>query len=124
MASFPIALGDWSFAPPCSVIRDLNYDFKVANSQGAGTFDKLSFTLGKGKEIFLGESVSAGFTKAEAIDLKKTYDKDTVDIRDLKDLAIGDAVTGNILSGDAWTFQGMFLLLSTYSSDDPKGYTY
>jgi hypothetical protein len=106
VATFQIAPKDWSFSPPCSVIRELRYNFKVANVNGGGTYDKIYFTLGEGKQIVLGSSVSAGFAKEDAVNLKETFGKDTVDIRDLKRVALGDNLGSSLFSGDTWTFQG------------------
>lgn len=104
----PVRPGDWAFAPPCNIIKDLSYEFKLANGWGDGTGDKLTLMLGKGK-IDIGNSFDAGFTKKDNIDLKKTFNEDTIDIRDLKTVAIGDDNSKSSVFDKAWTLQGMYL---------------
>jgi hypothetical protein len=113
VATFQVAPGDWSFSPPCRMVKNLKYQFKVANVFQGGTYDKIYFALGKGKKITLGSSVSAGFTKEDVINLKDVFGKDTVDIGDLKKVTLGDDLGSSIFSGDGWTFQGKRSLLVT-----------
>ncbi|KJZ75267.1 hypothetical protein HIM_05461 [Hirsutella minnesotensis 3608] len=107
VATFQFTPADWTFAPPCTVIKDVRYNFKVGNTFGGGTYDKVRLTLGEGKPILLGENFAAGYTKEDAINLGEVFGKDTVDIRDLKKMALSDEVGGVILGSDAWTFQGI-----------------
>ncbi|KAM4063849.1 protein-tyrosine phosphatase [Hirsutella rhossiliensis] len=100
------------------VIKDLRYDFKVANVIGGGTYDKIHLTLGEGKQIELGSNVAAGYTKEDAINLKEAFGKDTVDVRDIKKVALADDLGSSLISGDAWTFQG--ITFSASCADVPK----
>ncbi|KID81039.1 protein-tyrosine phosphatase [Metarhizium guizhouense ARSEF 977] len=104
VATLPIHPGDWTFAPPCNIIKDLSYEFTLANGWGDGTGDKLTLILGEGI-IFLGNSFKAGSTIKDKIDIKKTFNKDTIDIRDLKTVAIGDDNSGAGLFDKSWTLQ-------------------
>ncbi|KHN94413.1 protein-tyrosine phosphatase [Metarhizium album ARSEF 1941] len=108
VATLPIALKDWKFAPPCAALKDLEYSFKVGGGPlhlFAGTDDKVSFTLGKGKPVLLGEGFSSGFDNTVRINLSETFGKDTVDIRDLDKLEIWDEK--RTYSVDEWWFQGI-----------------
>ncbi|KAM3441002.1 hypothetical protein MY4824_001786 [Beauveria thailandica] len=105
VATFPIVPGDWAFSPPCSLIKELAYQFDLANWYWAGTFDALSFAIGEGKEIDLGENVDPDFHKAEKINLKDIFGKSEIDISDLKELKLFDNYGGG--NGDQWAFEGM-----------------
>ncbi|OAA44742.1 protein-tyrosine phosphatase [Metarhizium rileyi] len=107
VATFPITAKDWSFAPPCVNIGSLSYDFRIGDTSGGGTWDTLTLSLGGGKKIPLGASVAAGFAKSDEINLRETFGKDVIDVRDLKEVTIGDDLGSSILSGDWWTFQGV-----------------
>lgn len=108
VATFPIVPGDWAFAPPCAIIKELSYDFKLAEWYGGGTYDALAFSISDGKTIDLGESVDYTFHKDGKIDLKAIFGKDQVDIRDLKELHLLDN-HGSNGAGDPWAFQGLTL---------------
>ncbi|KHN94414.1 uncharacterized protein MAM_07730 [Metarhizium album ARSEF 1941] len=105
--------GDWSFTTPCHV-RQLRYDFRVSSGFGSGTWDSIYFTLGHSeRQIALGKSVEAGFSSNGVVNLRRVFGTDSVDIRDLDKIAIGDTVGTSVLShvldGDAWSFQGITL---------------
>ncbi|KAK2591516.1 hypothetical protein QQS21_010791 [Conoideocrella luteorostrata] len=108
VGTLKISPSDWSFTPPCTVIKDLKYHFKIASALGGGTFDKIFFTLGEGKQIPLGSNVKDGFSKEDSINLKEIFGKDTIDILDLKKIAVGDDLADSfLLKGDKWNFQGI-----------------
>ncbi|PMB64673.1 hypothetical protein BM221_009513 [Beauveria bassiana] len=106
VATFPIVPGDWAFSPPCAMIKDLTYQFKLGNVYSGGTWDELSFTIGESKEIPLGVSPALGYTKDGTIDLKEVFGKDQIDIRSLKEVRILDQF-GKDGAGDAWSFSGI-----------------
>ncbi|KAM3508970.1 hypothetical protein MY10362_000855 [Beauveria mimosiformis] len=106
VATFPIVPGDWAFSPPCAIIKDLTYQFKLSNVYYGGTWDELSFTIGESKDISLGESPDLGYTKDGTIDLKEVFGKDQIDIRSLKEVRITDKF-GKNGAGDGWSFEGM-----------------
>ncbi|KAM3483117.1 hypothetical protein MY8738_003432 [Beauveria namnaoensis] len=105
VATFRVVPGDWGFSPPCAMIKELAYAFDLSDKFYGGTNDALSFTIGEGKEIPLGASVSRGFHTDGKINLKEIFGKDEVDIRDLKELKIFDNYSGG--NGDQWAYQGM-----------------
>ncbi|EJP68034.1 protein-tyrosine phosphatase [Beauveria bassiana ARSEF 2860] len=106
VATFSIVPGDWAFSPPCAIIKDLTYQFKLSNVYSGGTWDELSFTIGESKEIPLGVSPALGYTKDGTIDLKEVFGKDQIDIRSLKEVRILDQF-GKDGAGDAWSFSGI-----------------
>ncbi|OAA63217.1 protein-tyrosine phosphatase [Cordyceps fumosorosea ARSEF 2679] len=106
VANFPVVPHDWGFAPPCAKIKGLSYEFSLMDVTGGGTWDTLSMTLGKSKEILLGVEPKLGSTKKEAIDLKKYFGKDEIDVRDLNEIHILDD-KGKNGNGDAWSFKGL-----------------
>lgn len=98
---------DWSFTPPCLAIKNLEYHFKVGDSSFGGTYDKVYFALGEGKRVDLATGLDKNDHKEGTIDLKAVFNKNTVDIRDLKKLTIGDELAGPaLLNGDEWNFRG------------------
>ncbi|OAA42462.1 protein-tyrosine phosphatase [Beauveria brongniartii RCEF 3172] len=106
VATFHIVPGDWAFSPPCAIIKDLTYQFKLGNDYYGGTWDELSFTVGESKDISLGESPDRGYTKDGTINLKEVFGKDQIDIRSLKEVRITDKF-GKNGAGDAWSFEGI-----------------
>lgn len=92
--------------PPCATIKDLKYEFKLGDNWGGGTSDSLSFTLGAGKKIALGENLDREFTKADTMNLQGTFGQEQVDIRDLKKVSVIDDLGSG--SGDKWMFKGMY----------------
>ncbi|KAM3512760.1 hypothetical protein MY11210_003634 [Beauveria gryllotalpidicola] len=106
VATFPIVPGDWAFSPPCAIIKDLTYQFKLSNVYYGGTWDELSFTIGESKDISLGESLDLGSTKDGTVNLKEVFGKDQIDIRSLKEVRITDKF-GKNGAGDGWSFEGI-----------------
>ncbi|OAA60746.1 protein-tyrosine phosphatase [Cordyceps fumosorosea ARSEF 2679] len=90
VAGFPVVPSDWAFSPPCAVIEELSYEFKLDNWYSGGTWDALSFTIGASKKIDLGEQLSYGTTKARTMDLKDAFGSAEVDIRNLTNIRIYD----------------------------------
>ncbi|KAH0598398.1 hypothetical protein MHUMG1_03696 [Metarhizium humberi] len=106
VATFQVVPGDWSFAPPCNIIKDLSYEFTLGGTwlNGDGTGDTLTLVLGEGK-VNLGNNFDAGSSKKDNIDLKAAFNKDTVDIRDLKTVSIDDDDSTAGTLDNAWKFQ-------------------
>ncbi|KAK8932698.1 hypothetical protein H634G_07022 [Metarhizium anisopliae BRIP 53293] len=119
VATFQVVPGDWSFAPPCNIIKDLSYEFTLGGTwlNGDGTGDTLTLVLGEGR-VNLGNNFDAGSSKKDNIDLKAAFNKDTVDIRDLKTVSIDDDDSTAGTLDNAWKFQG--LTLSATCADVPK----
>ncbi|KHN96399.1 uncharacterized protein MAM_05688 [Metarhizium album ARSEF 1941] len=113
-----ISTADWSFVPPCSIIKSLSYDFRIANVWGGGTNDDIYLTLGSGKQIFLASDPGAGFHKNGEINLKDTFGNDTINIRDFGRVALEDKEGEAWFSGDKWTFEG--ITFSATCADFPK----
>lgn len=111
MATFQVVPGDWSFAPPCNIIKDLSYEFTLGGTwlNGDGTGDTLTLVLGEGR-VNLGNNFDAGSSKKDNIDLKAAFNKDTVDIRDLKTVSIDDDDSTAGTLDNAWKFQGVYWL--------------
>ncbi|KAM4060544.1 protein-tyrosine phosphatase [Hirsutella rhossiliensis] len=114
VATFNVTPGDWHMTPPCANIKGLEYEFKLGNELGAGTWDSLSFTLGQGKEISLANSVSGGFSKTNRINLRDVFGSEQVDIRDIKNISLLDRAG----RGDGWLFEGISFTASC--ADVPK----
>lgn len=110
-ATLPVVPADWEFAPPCTTIKDLSYELTLGGGlpgslKGDGTGDTLAIKLGDGK-IALGNSFSADSNSKGTVDLQKTFKKGTVDIRDLKMVAIDDDDSSAGFFDRGWRFQGM-----------------
>ncbi|KJZ75481.1 hypothetical protein HIM_05177 [Hirsutella minnesotensis 3608] len=48
VATLDIAPGDWRMDPPCAVVKDLVYEFKLADQNWAGTSNAMFFSLDSG----------------------------------------------------------------------------
>ena len=112
--SISITPTDWKMTPPCAIIRDLKYEFKVGNNWGGGTSDSLSISLGAGQKVAIGKNVDGGFTKTHTVHLKSTFGRDQVDIRDLKKVNVIDQLGSG--KGDEWMFESMCFVLATLTA--------
>lgn len=91
--------------PPCAIIKELEYSFKVGDGQvweGAGTSGSLSLTLGDGKSVPLGSDLPRGTIKNGFIALNDTFGSSKVDISNITTIAL----EGNV---GTWLFDGMHL---------------
>ncbi|KAK2609001.1 hypothetical protein QQS21_002481 [Conoideocrella luteorostrata] len=97
---------DWAMEPICAEIKELTYRFKIESGINAGANDRLSFKLGDGKPVPLGENLDAGFEKSDKIDLKDIFGKDRIDVRNLTKVEILDE-KGSKWIRDEWDFEGI-----------------
>lgn len=110
VATLPISARQWAIRPPCAVIKDLHYWFKIGSGFfefGDGADGKLSFQLGDGKPVRVGEDLDAGWSTVGRVNLKKVYGKEHIDIRDIKKLELLDEPSDAKGKQDEWKLQGM-----------------
>ncbi|PHH91990.1 hypothetical protein CDD83_9437 [Cordyceps sp. RAO-2017] len=101
VATFRISPGDWHMTPPCARIKSLDYVFHLGNNLWGGTSDPVSFALGGGKKVVIGDNLSRGISKPGSVNLKEAFGSDRVDIRDINKLAMFDK------GSDQWIFKGI-----------------
>ncbi|KJZ78431.1 hypothetical protein HIM_02469 [Hirsutella minnesotensis 3608] len=108
---------------PCTKIKDLSYEFKLADNSWAGTWDAVSLQFGNGKMITIGEDISRGFTKTDAVNLEDVFGSKTIDIQKISEVSLFDShgsgnwFTRKFFKGDGWLFQG--ISLSATCADEP-----
>ncbi|KAH0594588.1 hypothetical protein MHUMG1_07422 [Metarhizium humberi] len=106
VAKLGVSRADWTMKPPCVEVKDITYWFQLGDKWLGGADGILSFKLGDGKRITIGENLDAGFFKSGTMDLKDIYGRDTMDLRDIKKLQIFDNV-GYKGKTDEWFLQGI-----------------
>ncbi|KHN97402.1 protein-tyrosine phosphatase [Metarhizium album ARSEF 1941] len=108
VGTLKIRPSDWSFNPPCTVIKDLTYHFMLADELGGGTYDSIYFTLGQGKKVALGSDLGRGFSKKDAINLQAIFGSKTLDLRDLGSVTLWDDSSEiPFFNSDEWYFKGI-----------------
>ncbi|KAM0742718.1 hypothetical protein ACQRIT_002895 [Beauveria bassiana] len=117
LATFSVVPADWEFAPPCASFKELSYDFAFGNTNGGGTGDTLVLKLGEGK-IPLGKSFTAGTSTKGTVDLKKTFKKKVVQLRELETVAFDDDDSTASFGDNGWTFKGV--TFTATCADVPK----
>ncbi|GAO16512.1 hypothetical protein UVI_02010810 [Ustilaginoidea virens] len=88
----------------CPVITGVNYDFYVGSDLfGAGTDDKVGFSMGLNSEVFLGQSFYRNYKSAGDVDMRKVFGMDKVPLANINALLFYQTGTAK----DQWKIGGM-----------------
>ncbi|PQK17796.1 hypothetical protein BB8028_0009g00010 [Beauveria bassiana] len=117
VATFDIRHRDWLFSTSCKEVKDINYELKVANVEGAGTYDKVWFTLGdkddkEPKQTVVGYGLTAGDIKKGSVG----SNEEIVPLSHLKQVAISEEHRWFRPFANTWTFESIIFTATCASS--------
>ncbi|KAK8146150.1 hypothetical protein G3M48_003530 [Beauveria asiatica] len=95
----------------CSRLDKLSLEFKLANSHGSGTYDKikLGFEDAGQKAHVITEGPSPGYETSQDINIQDVFGLDTVALAQIKRVRLLDELTDWTFGGDAWDIIGFTL---------------
>ncbi|RDA85587.1 hypothetical protein CP533_6203, partial [Ophiocordyceps camponoti-saundersi (nom. inval.)] len=124
VGTFPLTSSDWApKKPPCTAFKRLDFNIKLSDDIGAGTYDSLSLAFGgktaTKKNVFLVESPNREFDMWKTVDLAAVFGRDTVSIEDLASVSLVDtAFENDWFSRDEWKID--HIKLKGYCSSSSK----
>ncbi|RDA87753.1 hypothetical protein CP532_2497, partial [Ophiocordyceps camponoti-leonardi (nom. inval.)] len=137
VGTFPLQPQEWlPHEPPCPTFKRLDVYLKLSDDIGAGTYDSLSLAIGgrsagdggvgdpppppgkARKNVFLVESPSRDFDMWKSLDLRAVFGSDTVDLVDIRSVALVDtAFENDWFSRDEWKID--HIKLKGYCASSP-----
>ncbi|KAM0740627.1 hypothetical protein ACQRIT_005811 [Beauveria bassiana] len=95
----------------CSRLDKLSLEFKLADNEGSGTYDKikLGFEDAGQKVHVITEGPSAGYETLQDINIQDVFGLDTVALAQIKRVGLLDELTDWTFGGDAWNIIGFTL---------------